>query len=474
MNETPDLELLRCYAETGAEEAFAELLKRHIDLVWAAAWRVSGDRELARDVAQTVFTDLARKAKKLPGGTVLPGWLYRAACYAAAMHIRGEARRAQRERQAMQQNELRSGDAETRAAAELQPVLDAALADLTETDRDAVVLRFLAGRSLAEVGVTLGTNEDAAQKRVSRALEKLREAFRKRGITVSGGIVAAALGVAGAQAAPVGLGGVIATAALAGVGTAAWGTFSVVTFMKSKLALEIVGGAVVATTLVWQQHNITRLADENAALRQQATALPEPAAAPATADIAELTRLRDEHAELLRMRGEVSRLRQSGPSGANDLSRRLQSAEARASQAEAEAALVVAMQKSEAYTGAVINAGKNLGLAARIFATDHKDRLPTTFDEMRNEMNLRPDGTFSGGISPDQFEFFPHERVISEAEPALILFREKAARQLPDGTWQRIYCLADGSVQTRHSADGDFSQIDREGTGTAANAPRKP
>jgi RNA polymerase sigma factor (sigma-70 family) len=474
MNDTPDHELLRCYAEHGAEEAFAELVKRHIDLVWAAAWRVSGDRELARDVAQTVFTDLARKAKKLPGGTVLPGWLYRAACYAAAMHIRGEARRAQRERQAMQEKHLQQADAaEAQAAAELQPVLDAALADLTETDRDAVVLRFLAGRSLAEVGATLGTNDDAAQKRVSRALEKLREAFRKRGVAVSGGIVAAALGVAGAQAAPVGLGGAIATAALAGVGTAAWGTFSMVTFMKSKLALGIVGGVVVATTLAWQQRSITRLADENAGLRRQATPPPAPAAAPADADIAELTRLRGEHAELLRLRGEVSRLRQSGPSGANDLSRRLQSAEARASQAEAEAALVVAMQKSEAYTGAVINAGKNLGLAARIFATDHKDRLPTTFDEMRNEMNLRPDGTFSGGISPDQFEFFPHERVISEQEPEMILFREKAARQLPNGTWQRIYCLADGSVQTRHSADGDFSQIDREGTGTAANAPRK-
>ena len=322
MNDTPDLELLRCYAETGAEEAFAELVKRHIDLVWAAAWRVSGDRELARDVAQTVFTDLARKAKKLPGGTVLPGWLYRAACYAAAMHIRGEARRAQREQQAMRQDQLQQADAsEARAAAELQPVLDAALTDLTETDRDAVVLRFLAGRSFAEVGATLGTNEDAAQKRVSRALEKLREAFRKRGVTVSGGIVAAALGVAGAQAAPVGLGGVIATASLAGAGTAAWGTFSVVTFMKSKLALGIVGGVVVATTLAWQQHNVTRLADENAGLRRQVVAMrtiADTTIVPSTTDPAERSRLDQEHAELLRLRGEVGQLRRrnAGVSGA--------------------------------------------------------------------------------------------------------------------------------------------------------------
>ena len=319
MNDTADHELMRRYAEQGADAAFTELVRRHCDLVWAAARRVSGDADLARDVAQTVFTDLARKADKLPPGTVLAGWLYRAACHAAAKHIRGEARRAQRERQAMQQNELRSGDAEARAAAELQPVLDAALADLTEADRTAVVLRFLAGRSLAEVGAPLGTNEDAAQKRVSRALEKLREAFRQRGVAVSGGIVAAALGVAGTQAAPIGLAGAIATASLAGASATAWGTFSVVTIMKSKLALGIVGTAIVATTLAWQQRSITRLADENVGLRRQVVA-PTTATTivPSTTGTAEQSRLDQEHAELLRLRGEVGQLRgrKAGVSGA--------------------------------------------------------------------------------------------------------------------------------------------------------------
>jgi len=148
-------------------------------------------------------------------------------------------------------------------------------------------------------------------------------------------------------------------------------------------------------------------------------------------------------------------------------------AETGAAQAEADAVMVVAMQKAQVYTTDVVKAGKHLGVAARLFATDNKDWLPTTFDELRNEMNLRPDGTFSGGILPDQFEFFPHERVISEAEPTLILFREKAASQLPDGTWQRNYCLADGSAQTRSNATGDFTDYDRAGTGTAANAPKK-
>ena len=140
MHELSDQELLRRYADHGADEAFAEVVRRHCNLFWAAARRVSGDGEIARDVAQTVFTDLWRKVGKLPDGTVLAGWLYRAACHAAANQIRGEARRAQREQQAMHQHELRDAEAaERRAAEELQPWLDAALADLTEADRDTSV-----------------------------------------------------------------------------------------------------------------------------------------------------------------------------------------------------------------------------------------------------------------------------------------------------------------------------------------------
>ncbi len=86
-------------------------------------------------------------------------------------------------------------------------------------------------------------------------------------------------------------------------------------------------------------------------------------------------------------------------------------------------------------------------------------------------MCIEPD---NGPPSSDLFEFFPHERVINEAESGLILFRKKQARQMPDGKWERIYAYADGAVETHHNADGDFSRIERQGTGTAANAPKKP
>ena len=475
MKDTPDHELLRRYADHGTEAAFTELVQRHCNLVWAAARRVSGNGEIARDVAQTVFTDLARKAGRLPADTVLAGWLYRAACHAAANHIRGDARRNHREQAAMQQHQLHHAEAaDLRLAEELQPLLDTTLGELSPADRDAVVLRFLAGRSFAEVGATLGVSEDTAQKRVSRALDKLREAFRQHGVTVSGGVAAAALSVAAAQAAPVGLATLVATGALVSAGGTA-GTFSILLLMKSNLVLGIVGGAVVATALTWQQHNSHRLAEENSALRQQIAALSAavPASSP-TADLTELTRLRDEHGELLRLRGQVAQLIQANKGSAGtDVTKRLQAAEARANQAEAAAALVKAEETANGRSIAIVNALKNLGLAARIFSTDHADRLPTTFDEMRNEMGLAADGTFPGGISPDLFEFFSHERPISEREPQLILFREKVARRLPDGNWERSYCLTDGSVQRLHNDHGDFSQYEQVGTATLANAPKQ-
>jgi DNA-directed RNA polymerase specialized sigma24 family protein len=138
-----DAELLQRYAATGAEGAFAELVRRHFDLTWAAARRITGDAELARDVAQTVFSDLARKARRLPRGTVLPGWLHRAACLAAWNVNRGNRRRAERERQAMELDTLHaSPDPAPPDAARLLPQLDEALATLGHADRDAVVLRF--------------------------------------------------------------------------------------------------------------------------------------------------------------------------------------------------------------------------------------------------------------------------------------------------------------------------------------------
>ena len=167
-----DRQLLRRYAD-GSEAAFGELVARYVNLVYSAALRrARGDWRLAQDAAQLVFTDLARKARSLPKGVVLAGWLHRATRYAAAQLLRTERRRQAREQEAVAMKALEFKS--TRDWEQIRPLLDEALDRLNCTDRDASLLRFFEQRSLAEVGRALGSNEDAARKRVSRALERLR------------------------------------------------------------------------------------------------------------------------------------------------------------------------------------------------------------------------------------------------------------------------------------------------------------
>ena len=476
MSELSDHELLRRYAANGDEAPFTELVRRHLNLVWGAARRTTRDGDAARDVAQVVFVDLARKAPHLASGTVLEGWLYRAACHAAAKHVRTEVRRTQRERLAMQDPSLNpSAIEDARAAEVLQPELDEALAQLGDADRDALILRFLAGHSLAEVGRRLGTTEDAAQKRVSRALDRVRSVLEKRGIPAAGGTLAAALTVAGAQAAPAGMAAGISAAALAGAASGGWGMITAWTVMKSKLVVGLVGAGAVVVALTYQRQEVRRLEVETTALRDQVAALRADAGAVKAAANSEpspeLIRLRVEHTDLLRLRGEVAQLRSAG-----DLksSTRLQAAEARATQAESTLAFIKAMEDARHHSTSIANAMKYMGLAARVYSSEHKGAFPTTFEEIREELPLNAEGKINGGISTNQFEFFSHDRLISEEDSALILFQEKSPRRLPDGTWERIYCLADGSVQLIPSPQPDFGEFERTRKGTAANAPKKP
>src|SRR5687768_15591944 len=192
MSTTDTQDLLRQYAENGSEIAFQELVSRYIDLVHSVAFRrVNGDAPLAQDVAQKVFTDLATKAPALSSGVRLGGWLHRHTCFVAATLVRGEHRRRVREQIAVQMNTL--NEPPEAGWKEVAPVLDEAIDQLEETDRDAVVLRFYEQRGLREMGAVLGVSEDAAQKRVSRALGKLRTLLTRRGVTLSGAALGNAL-----------------------------------------------------------------------------------------------------------------------------------------------------------------------------------------------------------------------------------------------------------------------------------------
>jgi RNA polymerase sigma factor (sigma-70 family) len=197
MNE--DAKLLVQYLDHSSESDFNTLVQRHIALVYGAALRgVGGDVHLAHDVTQIVFSDLARKAPSLRDRPSLAGWLYIGTRHAAAAIVRREQRRKTRELRAHTMNTLLSPETPDPEWERIRPVLDAAMTELGETDREAVVLRYFQQRTLAEVGHALRVTEEAARKRVDRALDKLRDVLLKRGIVST----TAALGVA-LNAAPV-------------------------------------------------------------------------------------------------------------------------------------------------------------------------------------------------------------------------------------------------------------------------------
>ncbi len=198
-----DWELLQEWAGQQTESAFAELVRRHVDLVYASALRQVRDPELARDISQAVFLALARKAGGIGRSVILSGWLFRTTCFIAARSLRTQARRQRYEQEATDMNSLlnNSGDSPEHWP-EVAPHLDAALAVLPASDRDAVVLRYLEHKTLRTVGERFGISEEAAKKRVSRAVEKLRGALSKRGVMLAPVALAALLKEIPVEAAP--------------------------------------------------------------------------------------------------------------------------------------------------------------------------------------------------------------------------------------------------------------------------------
>src|SRR5947207_1541097 len=201
---TDDMDLVREYAARQSESAFAALLTRHANLVYSAAFRQTRDHHVAEEVTQTVFLILARKAASLGPATILPGWLYRTTRFVSAAALKQDTRRHRREQEAQMQSTLHESAAGS-AWDQLAPVLDEAMTHLREKDRDAVVLRYFENKSLREVGVALGVEERAAQKRVSRGLAKLRSWFARRGFVLTTSAIAGAVSANSVHAAPVGL-----------------------------------------------------------------------------------------------------------------------------------------------------------------------------------------------------------------------------------------------------------------------------
>ena len=320
-----DLQLLARYTQHHAEDAFAEIVRRHLDLVHSAALRQVRSPQLAEEVAQSAFTDLAHNSAKLRPDTILTAWLYQVTRRTAIDVVRREARRQLREQIATEMNAMNaSGTGVSPVWSEIEPLLDEAMSALDDTDRAAVLLRYFENQSLREVGQQLGTSDDAAQKRVSRAIEKLREFFTKRGVTVGASGLVVFLSANAVQAAPAGLAVTISTAAtVAGTSllTTAAATNAIV---MTTLQKTIIGAALIATiaTGIYEARQVSNLRGQIQTLEQSRS--------PLTAQIQQLQRERDDatnrlvalndelarwkseqkQAELLKLRGQVGTLRQ--------------------------------------------------------------------------------------------------------------------------------------------------------------------
>jgi RNA polymerase sigma factor (sigma-70 family) len=198
-SEPKDQELLNRYLYDGLEASFRTLVERHVDLVYGAAFRQLNSRSLAEEVTQNVFVTLTARAKWLTGHPSLAGWLYHTAVNQARQQFRTEQRRHLRETVAVQLGGNMQSDESLLQA--LTPILDEAMLELREADREALVLRYVEDKSLREVGAMLGISEDTAQKRVARALEALTGRFRRRGYKVAVVATTAAVLRVAAQAA---------------------------------------------------------------------------------------------------------------------------------------------------------------------------------------------------------------------------------------------------------------------------------
>lgn len=294
---TPDAELLRRYLAERSEAAFTELVQRHLGLVYGGALRrVGHDVQLAEDVAQKVFADLARKAGSLTGHATLSGWLYVSTHHASAEVVRAERRRKAREEnaRAMQTASLDPDSAPDWER--LRPVLDDLILELKDEDREAVALRYFQQRTFAEIGATLRLTEEAARKRVDRALEKLRAALVRRGVTSTAAALSVALADTATASVPAGLAAKVAHAAFASGSAGATGTLPFLSagYAAAGVALVVGGLAVVHQLRATRQleAELARLPGETAplaALRAENRAL-----ARAAAEAEELRRLQAE------------------------------------------------------------------------------------------------------------------------------------------------------------------------------------
>ncbi len=455
---TPDNELLRRYASTGSEDAFAELVSRYVNLVYSAALRqVGGNAHLAQDTAQTVFTDLARKADSLSNRESLAGWLYTSAHFAASNIVRREARRRGHE-----ENFMRSpihDPAPQEDWERLRPALDSVMHELKEADREALLLRYFENRPFAEVGLKLGVNENTARMRVERALEKLRTLLAKRGVT-AGAALASVISANAVQVAPGGLAAVLTSTSLA---TASAGTsltlLKLMTATKLKLLVGTLAVAGAATTLVIQHRAEKTLSNENELLREQVSQLNSNVNffSNKLSDAEIKSSPVEQAGDLLKLRAQVADLRHQMGEAAKIIAQNVHQTGSSDTTNDPAAA-----ETQRSMRG--MRAAKDIAAAAVWgYAEHHQAQFPTNWNQVKSYFDeYERNGLNPGEVMPDTAADFnwvtnEYEFVYQGSTKDLtdstnfndtIVVREKQAWQRPsDGKWIKTYGFADGHGQ---------------------------
>ena len=457
---TPDSELLRRYAGTKSEKAFAELVQRHVNLVYSAALRqVNGDAHLAQDVSQTVFTDLARKAVSLSRRSTLTGWLYTSAHFAAAKIVRTENRRRDREEKFMR--EPISETAPETDWEKLHPALDEAMHELKEADREAILLRYFENRAFAEIGEKFGLNENAARMRVERALEKLRAVFLRRGVAATTGL-ASVISANAVQIAPADLAATLASASLAAAGTGTLTLLKLMTMTKLKLGLSALVVAGATTALVVQHQSQIKLREENESLTQQIAQLKtdNESLSNRLVQASNAQSLPDDQLnELLRFRGEVGILRQQ-TNGLGKLQEENRQLHAQITAAQNQ---LTQLPPEDQYTldhAHAINAIGGLVNEMRDYAKNHNGQFPASFDQLKTSGYLGATN-LPGNFRLDDFEFI-NAGLVNTTMPDKLILRQRVPYQNPNGKWVREYGLANGSVNSQYSDDGNFDAFEQQ------------
>ncbi len=463
---TADSQLLDRYLREKSQAAFAELVRRHLDLVYSAALRQVRSPQLAEEISQSVFTDLARDAHKLKPDTVLTAWLYQVARRTAIDVVRRESRRQARERLAVEMAAMNSASDWT----QIEPLLDDAMDALEETDRAAVLLRYFDNKSLREVGQALGTSDDAAQKRVSRAVDRLREFFSKRGVTVGAAGLVVVISANAAQAAPAGLAAAISTATVFAATTvqtsttiAATKAIAMTTFQKALVASTV---ALLAGTGIYaarQASQIHALKQQQAPLIQQLTQLQQErddATNREAALVDKIAGMESDQAELLKLRGEIGLLHnQTNELGKLQAENR-QLRQHLLTQANTNISALQLMGDKQNCAHAWMEAFFN-------YAHHHQGRSPDTFEDAApywpEYMGSWPD------VTPDQFEILYHGSLYAVTNQEVVIFREKKLWQHPTdptGKWGRFDALSNGSAQygsvPNGAGDDYFTDYERE------------